>query len=780
MKNRYSLFLILLCIIISFCHIQSYSQVTAAVTTGTNAVQNLVGSGITVSNIQTFTTSPNGIGIFNNGNSGNIGINSGVFLFTGDVNTAGPQLGNTPATFVSTDVLTPGDADLNTLSSPTFNASIIQFDFVPTGDTIKFRYVFASEEYNEFVNAGVNDVFGFFLTGPNPFGPAYVSQNIAVLPSTTIPVAIDNVNNGNWFGCAAGPCTNCAYYVDNLCNNNNFCFDGHTVVLTAIASVVPCSTYTIKLAIADVGDGVYDSGVFLEAGSFNSNLVSLSSEVDYGSTDTILYEGCSNATINFLRGGNLSGQDTISYTITGSGTMGTDFNNLPGFIVFAPGEDSVSLTISPFWDGISEGNETITITINDTICNNPALSTLTLIITNVDPLNVTAGLNDSLCIGDSTFLDANYTGGAGFSQLSWIWNNGPTPDSSYIIPDISGFYTIGVYDDCLDTTVYDSVYITIYPRINFSLPDTSVCSGTPLILDPGIGNSNYGYNWSPGSNLSSPQSEITGFLALNPGPGNLNFTYSLQIDSAGIVCSADTFDIVVFPLPDYDLTPDSTFYCENSDVTLDAGAGFSAYNWSNGITTQLNTVSTSGWYYSIIDDANGCSNIDSIYVSEILLPVFDLDTAQICEGDSVFFFVNSNIGDSYLWENGSTDTLIWINAPGNYWLEVTNQCGSSIDSATVIMQPSLNNVQLPNVFTPNGDGINDEYLIPALADAESFRIDIYNRWGRLLFSTSDFNEVWKGEGDNGTVVGGTYFVVLTYLNCYQEEFVINGIIQVIP
>src|SRR5690606_6915035 len=133
---------------------------------------------------------------------------------------------------------------------------------------------------------------------------------------------------------------------------------------------------------------------------------------------------------------------------------------------------------------------------------------------------------------------------------------------------ISGYYNVGVYDDCLDTTVYDSLYITIYPKLSLSIPDTSVCSGSSLLLDPDINNSSYGYLWSPGTNLSSPNTETTNFSAINPGPGNMNFTYALDVDSGGVVCSSDTFDIVVFPLPDYDMIPDSSYFCDNSDVTL--------------------------------------------------------------------------------------------------------------------------------------------------------------------------------------------------------------------
>jgi gliding motility-associated-like protein len=126
------------------------------------------------------------------------------------------------------------------------------------------------------------------------------------------------------------------------------------------------------------------------------------------------------------------------------------------------------------------------------------------------------------------------------------------------------------------------------------------------------------------------------------------------------------------------------------------------------------------------------------------------------------------------------DTIIWVSQAGNYWLQVTNSCGTTSDTGTVIQKPNLTAVTLPNTLTPNGDGVNDDYTIMELMDAENFRLDIYNRWGRQVFTSTDFTHVWHGEGDGGTVTAGTYFVVLTFLNCYQEEHQINGIISVFP
>jgi len=229
-------------------------------------VQTLLGGGITTSNISYTGDTIHASGFFNE-SGGSFGITSGIMLTTGTVSNApGPN------TFYSAgiDNLMPGDQLLNLYTNgidTTQDATVLEFDFTCISDSVEFNYVFSSEEYNEFVNLGFSDLFGFFISGPGIVG----SQNMAVVPSTTTPVAIDNINNGNYPGgtVSAGPCMNCQYYVDNTVGTVME-YDGYTTVLTAKAGVIPCETYHLKLVIGDVGDGIYDSNVFLEGGSFKS------------------------------------------------------------------------------------------------------------------------------------------------------------------------------------------------------------------------------------------------------------------------------------------------------------------------------------------------------------------------------------------------------------------------------------------------------------------------------------------------------------------------------
>jgi hypothetical protein len=234
-----------------------------------NAVQlvnNFILSGVTATNVQ-YTGAGGTLGHFTNGSLTNLGMNDGIAMTTGSFDTTRDlSIGDTVGAFANYYNYSAGDSLLNTLIAPwqTYDASILEFDLNPVGNVLEFKYVFASEEYPEYVGSSFNDVFGFFISGPNPAGGNYFDQNIAIIPGTSLPVAINNVNSG----------LNSAYFVDNQAlHGQTIIFDGFTTVLTAQISVIPTSTYHLKMAIADVEDGIFDSGIFLKAQSMKSYII---------------------------------------------------------------------------------------------------------------------------------------------------------------------------------------------------------------------------------------------------------------------------------------------------------------------------------------------------------------------------------------------------------------------------------------------------------------------------------------------------------------------------
>ncbi len=216
-------------------------------------VSKLVGAGVTVSNVS-YTGAPEAIGLFTGG-TGIVGFESGIILSTGQIADAvGPNVSSS----TSTDFGLPGDADLDNRNvGTTFDAAVLEFTVeCAEQQSITVRYVFASEEYNEYVNSQFNDVFGFYLNGVNI---SYIGPD---------PVAINSINCGNPFS-GAGP--NCAFFINNDFPGGpapiNIEYDGLTVVLTATAPLQP-GPNDIKIAIADVADRVLDSAIFIENGSF--------------------------------------------------------------------------------------------------------------------------------------------------------------------------------------------------------------------------------------------------------------------------------------------------------------------------------------------------------------------------------------------------------------------------------------------------------------------------------------------------------------------------------
>jgi hypothetical protein len=223
-------------------------------------------SGITI-NSATYTGGAAASGTFIGG-AGIIGFESGIVLTSGDAAfVVGP---NNTGSF-SADNGAAGDAQLGALigGATTFNASILDINFTPSGGKVTFNYVFGSEEYNEFVNTGFNDVFAFFVNG----------VNAALIPGTSTAVAINNVNCGFVTGLGAAtagaPGTNpenCGFYVNNvnptLTGLLDTQLDGMTVVLSIVADVNAGVGNTLMIGIADTGDAAYDSAVFIQAGSF--------------------------------------------------------------------------------------------------------------------------------------------------------------------------------------------------------------------------------------------------------------------------------------------------------------------------------------------------------------------------------------------------------------------------------------------------------------------------------------------------------------------------------
>lgn len=233
------------------------------------------GSGVSVSNVQAFGVA-NQFAFFEAANT-QLGIPAGILLTTGDaLFVKGPNDSNSGGVQIAGS--TP-DADLaqTTGGGSAFDLVNLEFDFVPSvDDTLFFTYSFASEEYCEYVNSQFNDVFGFFISGPGITGPfSGGSQNMARVPGTNDYVGINSVNhllNTAWFRSnLPAAMNNCQPLPDDGFDAATFQSDGFTTVLTTPFIAMAGQTYHAKIKLADMGDGVLDSGVFLGINSLSSD-----------------------------------------------------------------------------------------------------------------------------------------------------------------------------------------------------------------------------------------------------------------------------------------------------------------------------------------------------------------------------------------------------------------------------------------------------------------------------------------------------------------------------
>ncbi len=723
-------------------------------------VQNiLVGSGITVSNV-TYTGHPNSIGTFTTGAMAtNLGFTSGIIMASGNVITAvGPNNSGSAGTSLGI----PGDVLLNSLVAPnvTYDAAILEFDFVPLSDTIKFRYVFGSEEYPEYVGSSFNDVFGFFVSGgydPVTWTP-FVNRNIAIIPNTvSTPVSINNVNNGNN---NVGPCMNCAYYI----NNNGgvwIQYDGITTVLTAWLKVIPCVTYHLKLAIADAGDGILDSGVLLEANSFISNNVQLSSYTAYPGLDTMAIEGCNNAVIKFKLPSITATDRTVYYSIGGTATNGVDYVQVPNSVTILAGTDSALLFIQPIMDSIPEGIETIRIIANTSFCTT---DTVWIYIKDYHPMEPVTSNDTILCATTSTLQTWDTLG---IPPYSYIWSTSDTTALINIYPAATTLYTVTVTDQCQMQHV-DSVMVTVSKPVIQTVGDT-ICDGdTATVTASAVGAT--AYEWNTGDFTAS----------INVTPSAMTVYTVIVTDTLGCKDTADAI-VWVNSLPIPLITGDTTI-CRHDSITLDADGGV-IYDWSTGATSQSITVSpANGTRYTVtITDQNNCNSVTDMWLDVIQLPTTSIyaESDTICRGASLELTVTG--ASVYQWNTGSAAGSIHVGPPEStdYWVTGTNSMNGVYCNVTDTFRLGVkrcNRFYVPNAFSPDGDGNNDEFgPVGIFEGVEKFDFYVYDRYGRLIFNSKDPYKLWDGLLDNGLPAPDAAYVYKMFIReAYSDEYMLMG------
>ena len=697
---------------ILFSPIFSKAQITITPSaTAAVLAAKLTGPGVLVLN-PVLTCASNAEGTFFGPST--LSFDSGIVLTSGQALTTGTAVGaGGPASgFASTANGTPGDPSLDALSGvTTFDACVLEFDFRPAGDTIKFNYVFGSEEYTDYTCTSFNDVFGFFISGPG-IGTA---RNIALVPGTTIPVCINSVNCGVGAGFGTlSTCTAlgtgspfCAYYVNNS-TGTTITYDGLTTTLTAISAVTPCDTYHLKIGVADASDDILDSGVFLEAGSLTSVGISVNplssnpSDTTFGGAFCV--RGCNPGQFIFNLTVPSATAQTLHFLIGGTAVNGYDYNSIPDSVVIPAGSTSASILVFGL-NVPSTGPKTVIVYILGLYsCGGTPTIVDSAVITIYNSFTIGIITPDtSICLGKNVQINA-----FGNPFMHYQWTPPPTLSNDTLLmpiatPTITTTYTItGTYPGAGCPTVSAQFTITV-TTLNIQVHDTMFCVGNtvPIHLQVIPFDPTYTFMWSPPAGLSSTTIQQPTFAGNTVG----DFPLNVFVQNASGCQGIDSVTMHVRPLAIITPTPLTSTINFGGRVQLDA----------------VNMTPYPLIYWWIPND--GSLN-------------------------------NPNINNPVASPVDSTTYVVYAM---NEW-----GCLDSAKLSVNVLQGG--EVVIPTAFTPNGDGLNDEFRILNLQFRKLVEFSVYNRWGQLIYQDNNPEKGWDG----------TFNGVLQDMDVYKYYVIISN------
>ncbi len=638
---------------------------------------------------------PESFGVFERGES-IIGFSEGIILSTGDARSA-----EGPNDFVdtSTQFDRPSeDEDLMAIATDDlFDVTVLEFDFTPVESEVTFQYVFASEEYCEFVGTDFNDVFGFFVSGPGISGPfANDAINVARIPNSEEFVSINTVNhakNQNFYikNELRDDIDNCNL-VFNPSHINTFEFDGFTVPLVARITVIPCETYHIRLVVGDVGDDQLDSAVFLRSKSFDLGELASVKTIIPNRSDTVAYENCLDGQFVFTRpAGNFNLRPlVVDFEIDASSTAleGIDFSSIPRSVTIPGGQDTVSLSIPTLIDDQVENIESLTLNLifpESCGCQEQSSATLNVADAKSPTINFTP---TSACADQTISLVPKISGG--IFPYTYQWEDNSTDTSLQINIRTATNFALTVTDFCKNQTI-DSIQVTLQEvPTAFLSGEINYCEGLNNLSLPitFTGHSPWSFTYQLDNNPSiSIDSIFDKDFSL---PVYESGTYQL-IEFGDAACKGEANGVGQVNDINIELTVETTSpSCPNAtdgEIQLDILATNTPYeiNWSPSVNDFINPTNlTVGVYELMIRDAQNCVWMDSIV----------LENPRI----------------------------------------VAPECTNSI-------------VYIPNAFSPNGDGVNDFFEIFPNKETtiqQVLKVAITDRWGNLVYLSEGEFPRWDG------------------------------------
>ena len=747
---------------VMLCATQSSAQLQ--VQNGTSAQQ--MAQAITGENVQIFNpviTASNGSwGVFQS-NVNNFQAQDGIILATGLItNALGPNNTQSKSTaFVGNN----GDPKLTFISGyATRDACKLEFDIIPAGDSLRFKFTFASEEYDEYACTNFNDVFGFFISGPGIVGdpglPGF--QNIALIPGTTTPVTINDVNHGNPNQPASCPPVNPQYHVQNpLSPIAALQYDGWTQDLVAVANnLIPCETYHLELIIADASDRLWDSGVFIE--EIESNNVRVEVVTDGG--NPVMYEACNNGTVSFCLEAPIDEDLEVEYFIHGSAINGTDYdlidNPSPSFVhtvTIDAGDLCTFVDLNTIDDNLIEGTEYVDIIVINPLCDDVILDSIRVLLSDSLELYITG--NTQICIGGEISLGLD-SGGTSFQWTPTSLNFQPSSTGTNVTFTPTDDVVVTLTSTIAACTATDQALIQVSDMdLEFEVTGVqcqNVCNGAiDMTIQDGI--PPFTIEWNSGAFTTEDLTDLC------------NGTYTVRVtDFIGCVAEATVnvgfappIDIIISPLV---YSGGFNVSCNGAsdgaiEVTIVGGESPYTITYSNGPTNLPGGPVT----VSVLD-ANGCTaqeTYDMLEPAVLGLVVTDLDPV-LCAGEETGSITVSGTGGSgvypsYIWYlNGNqvNSGASYTNAPGGtYTVEVEdeNNCMASVE--VVLPEPAQ-----------ELDGIVVSQTNVACNGENTGSVTV-SGIGGTIGAGSDYAYLWSDNGSTSptrtNLLAGTYLCTIT-------------------
>jgi gliding motility-associated-like protein len=748
-KSLYLIFLICCSWAINGQYIQVIDNYTAQ-----QLVQNVLVGNSPCANVSNFSVSgdalssgQNSYGYFDAGTS-NFPFSQGIVLSTGKATSAvGPN--NSILSQGGTSWLGDSDLELALGISNSINATALEFDFIPITNKISFDYIFSSEQYLlNASNSQCNYTDGFaFLLKPVDNSTPY--QNLAIVPGTNIPVKINTVR-GTGSVC---PPANQTYFDAFNGTNHPTNFNGQTVIMKAEANVIPGRPYHIKLVIADQGNNLYDSAIFLGANSFNvganlgsDKLLATNNPICEGETYDL------DATIPglnsykwFKNNSEILGQTTPIYTVRDSGIYKVEIS-LTGTSCVTTDEVKIEYSTKP--------SLTNTLLIQ---CDDDSDGIATFDLTKVD----------SIITGNNTQL----------SSVVYFEN----------ITDVNPIPNPRSYRNTTTNTVYGKVSnsygCVAFATVNLQISNQIIGPQNPIIKCDGDGNLdgftafNLNNDASPQILSGLPSGLIVEYYLTNNdalAQQNLqtnnftNTTINEQVIYARIVNGPDCYGITPIKLKVIAFSPanfeDETVYiCNGNPKRIAVPNIFSSYQWSNGDRTNYTSIATAGNYTITVTNASGCQATKKfIALNSGTATITSVDIVDFSGSENSIVINYTGIG---LYEF-SIDGIHYQNSPqfynvaeGSYLIYVRdiNGCGYPTPTKVFVLD-------YPRFFTPNGDSYNDFWTIKNSAKYPNMIVFIYDRYGKLISQVNTKGNGWDGNYNGQTLPADDYWFSLVLNN----------------